>query len=104
MRSRSETWSESLTTGTVTFCEIVPVSPSSSETVRLRADAEIAGREGVVPGEIVDVSGSGCRVELKQPVGRGKSLDGAVRPLPQNELIAGVDDLEVPPVEGVEDI
>ena len=28
----------------------------------LRVDAEIAGRDGVVPGQIVDVSGSGCRI------------------------------------------
>jgi ActR/RegA family two-component response regulator len=40
----------------------------------LRVDAEIAGRDGVVPGQIVDVSGSGCRVELKQPVEKGSAV------------------------------
>jgi ActR/RegA family two-component response regulator len=40
----------------------------------LRVDVEIAGREGVVPGQIVDVSGSGCRVELKQPVEKGTAV------------------------------
>lgn len=37
----------------------------------LRVDVEVAGRDGVVPGQIVDVSGSGCRVELKQPLEKG---------------------------------
>ena len=40
----------------------------------LRVDVEIAGREGVVPGQIVDVSGSGCRVELKQAVEKGNPV------------------------------
>ena len=38
----------------------------------LRVDVEIAGRDGVVPGQIVDVSGSGCRIELKQPLEKGQ--------------------------------
>jgi CheY-like chemotaxis protein len=40
----------------------------------LRVDVEIAGREGVFPGQIVDVSGSGCRIELKQPVDKGDTV------------------------------
>jgi ActR/RegA family two-component response regulator len=40
----------------------------------LRVDVEIAGRDAAVPGQIVDVSGSGCRVELKEPVERGSSV------------------------------
>jgi len=40
----------------------------------LRVDVEIAGREGVFPGQIIDVSGSGCRIELKQPVEKGDSV------------------------------
>jgi ActR/RegA family two-component response regulator len=40
----------------------------------LRVDVEVAGRDGVVPGQIVDVSGSGCRIELKQPLQRGNAV------------------------------
>jgi CheY-like chemotaxis protein len=40
----------------------------------LRVDVEVAGRDGVTPGQIVDVSGSGCRIELKQPVERGNTV------------------------------
>ena len=40
----------------------------------LRVDVEIAGREDVVPGQIVDVSGSGCRVELKEPAEKGSGV------------------------------
>jgi len=40
----------------------------------LRVDVEVAGRDGVVPGQIVDVSGSGCRVELKQPLEKGSAV------------------------------
>ena len=40
----------------------------------LRVDVEIAGREDVVPGQIVDVSGSGCRVELKEPTEKGSGV------------------------------
>jgi CheY-like chemotaxis protein len=37
----------------------------------LRVDVEIAGRGPVVPGQIVDVSGSGCRIEMRGAVGKG---------------------------------
>ena len=40
----------------------------------MRVDVEVTGREGVVPGQIVDVSGSGCRVELKQPLEKGQAV------------------------------
>ncbi len=40
----------------------------------LRVDVEVAGRDGVSPGQIVDVSGSGCRIELKQPVEKGNAV------------------------------
>jgi len=40
----------------------------------LRVDVDIAGREGTFPGQIIDVSGSGCRIELKQPVEKGNSV------------------------------
>jgi ActR/RegA family two-component response regulator len=40
----------------------------------LRVDVEVAGRDGVVPGQIVDVSGSGCRVELNQPLEKGNAV------------------------------
>jgi ActR/RegA family two-component response regulator len=40
----------------------------------LRVDVEVAGRDGVVPGQIVDVSGSGCRIELKQPLEKGNAV------------------------------
>jgi hypothetical protein len=37
-------------------------------------DVEIAGREGVFPGQIIDVSGSGCRIELRQPLEKGNTV------------------------------
>jgi CheY-like chemotaxis protein len=40
----------------------------------MRVDLSVAGREGVVPGRIVDVSGSGCRVELRDPLQRGDAV------------------------------
>ncbi|HSD28725.1 MAG TPA: response regulator [Vicinamibacteria bacterium] len=40
----------------------------------LRVDVEIAGREGVFPGQIIDVSGSGCRIELKPPLEKGDTV------------------------------
>jgi CheY-like chemotaxis protein len=40
----------------------------------MRVDVEVAGRDGVVPGQIVDVSGSGCRIELKQPLDKGNAV------------------------------
>jgi CheY-like chemotaxis protein len=40
----------------------------------MRVDVEVAGREGRTPGQIVDVSGSGCRVETAQPLARGDAV------------------------------
>jgi CheY-like chemotaxis protein len=40
----------------------------------MRVDVEVAGRPGKVPGQIVDVSGTGCRVELKGPVEKGDAV------------------------------
>jgi CheY-like chemotaxis protein len=40
----------------------------------MRVDVEVAGREGRSPGRIVDVSGSGCRVETTQPLARGDAV------------------------------
>jgi ActR/RegA family two-component response regulator len=40
----------------------------------LRVDVEVAGRDGVVPGQIVDVSGSGCQIELNQPLQKGDAV------------------------------
>jgi CheY-like chemotaxis protein len=40
----------------------------------LRVDVEIAGRDGVFPGQIVDASGSGCRIELKEPLEKGDAV------------------------------
>jgi CheY-like chemotaxis protein len=40
----------------------------------MRVDVEIDGRPGLVPGRIVDVSGSGCRVELKEPLEKGDAV------------------------------
>jgi len=40
----------------------------------MRVDVEVAGREGRTPGQIVDVSGSGCRVETTQPLARGDAV------------------------------
>jgi CheY-like chemotaxis protein len=37
----------------------------------LRVDVEVAGRDGTFPGQIVDASGSGCRIEVKQPLEKG---------------------------------
>ena len=41
----------------------------------MRVDVSVAGRESVVlPGRIVDVSGTGCRVELRDPLRRGDAV------------------------------
>jgi ActR/RegA family two-component response regulator len=40
----------------------------------LRIDVEVIGQDGVVPGQIVDVSGSGCRIELKHALEKGQSV------------------------------
>jgi len=40
----------------------------------LRVDVAISGKEGVFPGQIVDVSGSGCRIELRQPLDKGDTV------------------------------
>ncbi len=40
----------------------------------LRVDVEVTGKEGVFRGQIVDVSGSGCRIELKQPLEKGDTV------------------------------
>jgi CheY-like chemotaxis protein len=40
----------------------------------LRVDVDIQGRESVVPGQIVDVSGTGCRVETSVAVEKGSPL------------------------------
>lgn len=40
----------------------------------LRVDVDIAGRDGTFPGQIIDVSGSGCRIELKQPLEKGNTV------------------------------
>lgn len=40
----------------------------------MRVDIEVTGREGRTPGQIVDVSGSGCRVETTQPLARGDAV------------------------------
>jgi CheY-like chemotaxis protein len=40
----------------------------------MRVDVEVIGREGVVRGQIVDVSGTGCRVELQGPVEKGDAV------------------------------
>ncbi|HUL76659.1 MAG TPA: PilZ domain-containing protein [Vicinamibacteria bacterium] len=37
----------------------------------MRVDVDVAGREGAIPGQIVDVSGTGCRIELKEPIQKG---------------------------------
>jgi hypothetical protein len=37
-------------------------------------DVEIKGKEGLFPGQIVDVSGSGCRIEVKQPLETGDAV------------------------------
>jgi len=40
----------------------------------LRVDVEVRDRELTVPGQIVDVSGSGCRIELGEPFTKGESV------------------------------
>ena len=40
----------------------------------LRVDVAIDGLEGVFPGQIVDVSGSGCRIELKRRLEKGDAV------------------------------
>jgi CheY-like chemotaxis protein len=40
----------------------------------LRIDVEILGEEGIFPGQIIDVSGSGCRIELKRPLEKGQNV------------------------------
>jgi CheY-like chemotaxis protein len=40
----------------------------------LRVGVAIAGREESLPGQIVDVSGSGCRIETDVPLARGESV------------------------------
>jgi len=40
----------------------------------LRVDVEITGRGGVFPGQIIDVSGSGCRIELKESLEKGDTV------------------------------
>jgi len=40
----------------------------------LRVDVEITGQEGAWPGQIIDVSGSGCRIELKHPLEKGNNV------------------------------
>jgi CheY-like chemotaxis protein len=40
----------------------------------LRVDVDVAGRDGAFPGQIVDASGSGCRIEVKQPLEKGDTV------------------------------
>jgi CheY-like chemotaxis protein len=40
----------------------------------LRVDVEVRERQLTVPGQIVDVSGTGCRVELKEPLDKGEGV------------------------------
>ena len=40
----------------------------------LRVDVEVRARQLTVPGQIVDVSGTGCRVELKEPLEKGETV------------------------------
>ena len=40
----------------------------------MRVDVEVSGRGGVVPGQIIDASGTGCRVELQGPVEKGDAV------------------------------
>jgi CheY-like chemotaxis protein len=40
----------------------------------MRVDVEVAGRPGVVPGQIVDVSGTGCRIEMREPLEKGNAV------------------------------
>jgi CheY-like chemotaxis protein len=74
----------------------------------MRIDLAVEGHDGDAPGEIVDVSRKGCRVEVTRPVARGDhvrltlhglegstdlALGGEVRwghPLPDGRHVAGV--------------
>jgi hypothetical protein len=40
----------------------------------LRVDVEMRARHRTVPGQIVDVSGSGCRIELDGPLEKGEAI------------------------------
>ena len=40
----------------------------------LRVDVQVEGEEGAFPGQIIDVSGSGCRIELKHPLEKGHNV------------------------------
>lgn len=40
----------------------------------LRVDVEMRARQKTAPGQIVDVSGSGCRIELDAPVEKGEPV------------------------------
>jgi CheY-like chemotaxis protein len=40
----------------------------------LRVDVEMRARQRTVPGQIVDVSGSGCRIELDGPLDKGEAI------------------------------
>jgi two-component system chemotaxis response regulator CheY len=40
----------------------------------MRVDVEIRSRQVKVPGQIIDVSGGGCRVELKEPLQLGEHV------------------------------
>ena len=40
----------------------------------LRVDVEVRARELTVPGQIVDVSGSGCRIEVGEPFTKGEAV------------------------------
>ena len=40
----------------------------------LRVDVEVRARDLMVAGQIVDVSGSGCRIEVSEPLMKGESL------------------------------
>jgi CheY-like chemotaxis protein len=40
----------------------------------LRVDVEMRARQRTVPGQIVDVSGSGCRIELDAPLEKGEPV------------------------------
>jgi CheY-like chemotaxis protein len=37
----------------------------------MRVDVQVEGRADLVPGRIVDASGTGCRIELKEPIEKG---------------------------------
>ena len=40
----------------------------------MRVEIEAEGRDAPMPGQIVDVSGSGCRIELHQPLEKGDAV------------------------------